>query len=75
MGGRPRRRLHGGVGVVRRGQGVYQLEKAKADAINVETMVKWNKALRARQVALREDKRKEAAQRDAERRGGSTEWS
>ena len=45
----------------------YQLEKAKADAINVDTMVKWNKALRARQLALREEKRKEATKREAER--------
>ena len=39
-----------GLGSYARGQGVYALEKAKADAINVETMVKWNKALRARQL-------------------------
>ena len=38
-----------GLGSFARSQGVYQLEKAKADAINVETMIKWNKALRARQ--------------------------
>lgn len=48
-----------GLGAYARGQGVYQLEKAKADAINVDTMVKWNKALRARQATLREDRRKE----------------
>ena len=45
----------------RRGQGVYQDEKAKADAINADTMIKWNKALRARQLALREEQRKEAS--------------
>ncbi len=56
-----------GLGAYARGQGTYQLEKAKADAINVETMVKWNKALRARQLTLREDKRKEAIKREAER--------
>jgi len=56
-----------GLGAYARGQGVYQLEKAKADAINVETMAKWNKALRARQRALREDKQKEAAQQEAVR--------
>jgi hypothetical protein len=28
-------------------------------------MIKWNKALRARQRVLREDKRKEAAQQEA----------
>ena len=36
-----------GLGSYARGQGVYQLEKAKADAINADTMIKWNKALRA----------------------------
>jgi hypothetical protein len=56
-----------GLGAYARGQGVYALEKAKADAINVETMVKWNKALRARQLALREDKRKEAIKQEAAR--------
>jgi len=56
-----------GLGAYARGQGVYQLEKAKADAINVETMAKWNKALRARQAALREEKQKEAAKQEAER--------
>ena len=54
-----------GLGAFARGQGAYQLDKAKADAINVETMAKWNKALHARQVALREQEQKEAAQRDA----------
>jgi hypothetical protein len=56
-----------GLGSFARGQGSYQLDKAKADAINVDTMVKWNKALRARQLALREEQRKEAAQREAAR--------
>jgi hypothetical protein len=56
-----------GLGAYARGQGVYALEKAKADAINVETMVKWNKALRARQLALREEKRQEAIKREAAR--------
>src|SRR5438045_222649 len=53
-----------GLGSYARGQGVYELEKAKADAINEETMVKWNKALRARQAALREEKRREEAKRE-----------
>jgi hypothetical protein len=57
-----------GLGSYARGQGTYQLEKAKADAINVDTMVKWNKALRARQAALREENRKKAIERDAERK-------
>jgi hypothetical protein len=56
-----------GLGSFARGAGEYQLEKAKADAINEETMVKWNKALRARQKALREEQEKEAAKREGER--------
>jgi hypothetical protein len=56
-----------GLGSYARGQGVYALEKARADAINLETMLRWNKALRARQLALREEQRKEAARNEAER--------
>jgi hypothetical protein len=56
-----------GMGSYARGQGVYQVEKAKADSINVDTMVKWNKALRARQLALREENRKKAIKQEAER--------
>ena len=56
-----------GLGAYARGQGVYALDKAKADAINVETMLKWNKALRARQIALHEERLKENAQRVAAR--------
>ena len=56
-----------GLGSYARGQGVYQQDKAKADAINVDTMIKWNKALRARQKALREEKRKKATKEEAAR--------
>jgi hypothetical protein len=56
-----------GLGAYARGQGVYQLDKAKADAINVDTMVKWNKALRARQAALRAEQEKEAVKQEARR--------
>ena len=56
-----------GLGAYARGQGVYALDKAKADAINVETMLKWNKALRARQIALHEERLKENAERVAAR--------
>ena len=54
-----------GLGAYARGQGVYTLQKAQADAINLETMLKWNKALRERQRSLREDQGKEAARREA----------
>jgi hypothetical protein len=56
-----------GLGAFARGQGAYALDQAKADAINVETMAKWNKALRARQLAVRQDEEREAARRDAAR--------
>jgi len=56
-----------GLGSYARGQGVYELEKAKADSINADTMIKWNKALRARQRALREEDRKKAIKREAAR--------
>jgi hypothetical protein len=56
-----------GLGSYARGQGVYQEDKAKADAINVDTMIKWNKALRARQKALREENRKKAIKDEAAR--------
>src|SRR5271156_3293125 len=56
-----------GLGSYARGQGVYQQDKAKADAINADTMIKWNKALRARQRALREENRKKAIKQEAER--------
>lgn len=56
-----------GLGSYARGQGVYQLDKAKADSINVDTMIKWNKALRARQAALRIEQQKEAVKQEGER--------
>ncbi len=66
-GADPASGLMAGLGSYARGQGVYQVEKAKADSINVDTMVKWNKALRARQAALREENRKKAIKRETER--------
>src|ERR1700722_16118272 len=56
-----------GLGSYARGQGAYQQDKAKADAINVDTMIKWNKALRARQQALREEKQQKAIKDEAVR--------
>jgi hypothetical protein len=56
-----------GLGAFARGQGAYLLDKAQADAINVDTMEKWNRALRARQLAVHEEQQKEAARRDAAR--------
>ena len=62
-GSSPEAGLMAGLGAYARGQGVYEVDKAKADSINVDTMVKWNKALRACQRVLREDQRKEDAER------------
>lgn len=54
------------LGSYARNQGVYALEKAKADAINVETVQKWNAALRARQIQLAKDRADAQAERNAE---------
>ena len=56
-----------GLGTLARDQGVYAVEKAQADSINADTMLKWNKALRARQKALREEQQKDAARQEAAR--------
>jgi hypothetical protein len=53
-----------GLGSYARGQGVYELLDAKAQAINTDTMVKWNKALRQQQRIVRREQQ-EAAARDA----------
>jgi hypothetical protein len=57
-----------GLGAYARGAGVYAVDQAKANAINTDTMIKWNKALRARQKALREEQQKEDARKQAEER-------
>lgn len=54
------------LGSYARDKGVYAVERAKADAINVETIQKWNAALRARQIQLAKDKAAADARRDAE---------
>jgi hypothetical protein len=56
-----------GLGAFARGQGVYELDDAKAQQINLQTMLKWNKELRARQQQLQAQKQQEAAQRVAAR--------
>ena len=55
-----------GLGSFARSQGVYRLDKARADSINADTMIKWNKALRARQAALCEEQRRKAIKQEAE---------
>ena len=56
-----------GLGSYARGQGAYQVENAQAQAINLETMLKWNKSLRARQAELRQQQEKDDARAEAER--------
>jgi hypothetical protein len=56
-----------GLGAFARGQGVYEVDDAKAQQINLQTMLKWNKELRARQQQLQAQKQQEAAQRVAAR--------
>jgi hypothetical protein len=56
-----------GLGAYARGQGVYEVENAQAQAINLDTMLKWNKALRARQRALRAEQQQEDAEKTVER--------
>jgi hypothetical protein len=56
-----------GLGSFARGQGVYELLDAEAQAINTETMKKWNVELRARQQALQEARRQADAAAQAQR--------
>jgi hypothetical protein len=56
-----------GLGAFARGQGVYEVEHAQAQAINLQTMTQWNQQLRIRQKELQEQKQQEEAQRRAER--------
>ena len=57
-----------GLGSYARGQGAYDVSKAEAQSINVDTVIKWNKALHARQKEIRAeaqvDEAREAAERD-----------
>ncbi|WP_435007195.1 hypothetical protein P12x_004549 [Tundrisphaera lichenicola] len=57
-----------GLGAYARGQGVYEVEDAKAQSINADTMLKWNKALRARQSELRAEQQKADARKESERK-------
>jgi hypothetical protein len=56
-----------GLGSFARGQGVYEVEDAKARAINLQTMIKWNQELRKRQQELQQQQAKEEARRIAQR--------
>jgi hypothetical protein len=49
-----------GLGSFARGEGAYAVDKAKADAINLTTMLKWNKALREHQAQVKAQKEHDA---------------
>jgi hypothetical protein len=66
-GGDPAAAYMTGLGSYARGRGVYELDRAKAHAINTDTAIKWNKALRERQRVLRAEQRKEEAEEEAKR--------
>lgn len=72
-GANPQSGYMAGLGAYARGEGVYVLDQARANSINADTMIKWNKALRARQKALREEQQKEDARKEADRRERVTE--
>ncbi|HEV3163552.1 MAG TPA: hypothetical protein VGZ22_05890 [Isosphaeraceae bacterium] len=51
-----------GLGSYARGLGSYELKDAKAQAINADTIVKWNKAIRQQQRRWRAEQQKAQAQ-------------
>jgi hypothetical protein len=55
-----------GIGNYLQSRGVYEKEAAQARAINAETLVKWNDALRERQRAVDAERAAAAAQKQAE---------
>ncbi len=56
-----------GMGSFARGEGVYEVDDAQARAINLDTMLKWNKALRAEQQRAQQDRQRRDAEARAER--------
>jgi hypothetical protein len=66
-GGDPAATYMTGLGAYARGQGVYELNRARAQSINVDTAIKWNKVLRERQRALRQEQRQQEAEDEARR--------
>ncbi len=63
-GGDPMAAYMTGLGSYARGRGVYEVDRARARSINVDTAIKWNKALRDRQKLLRQDQRREAVEEE-----------
>ena len=72
-GANPNAGYMAGLGAYARGAGVYAVDQAQANSINADTMIKWNKALRARQQALRAEQEKDAARQRAEDEQRGTE--
>ncbi len=66
-GGDPAAAYMTGLGSYARGRGVYAIDRAKADSIQIDNTIKWNKAVRARQRVLRQDQKEQQAEDDARR--------
>jgi hypothetical protein len=66
-GGDPAAAYMTGLGSYARGEGVYLVDRAKARSINVDTAIKWNKALREQQRLLRQDQARQEAEDAAKR--------
>jgi hypothetical protein len=64
-GGDPAAAYMTGLGSYARGRGVYLVDRAQARSIDVDTAIKWNKALRERQKLLLKDQKKQDAEEQA----------
>src|SRR5262249_22723430 len=68
-GGDPAAAYMTGLGSYARGEGVYLVDRAKAQSIDVDTAIKWNKALREQQRLRRQDEQRQEAAEEARREG------
>lgn len=66
-GGDPMAAYMTGLGSYARGRGVYLIDRAKARSIEVDTTVKWNKAVRERQKLINQDRKKQEEQQEQAR--------
>ena len=66
MNSNPNATYMAGLGAFARGKGAYEVDDAKARSVNVDTMIKWNKALRARQAELAAEQARDDARRAAD---------
>ncbi len=66
-GGDPAAAYMTGLGAYARGRGVYLVDRARARSIDVDTTIKWNKAVRERQKLINQDRKKQEAEQEANR--------